>query len=192
MEICNLENTANLLECLLWQYNKADRLKSLVEACQAEFDGNIKDFWDNFYTNIFNLDTANSFGLAVWGICLGIERPTYTSGGVTYQYSDDMYRLFLKSRSNFFSMDGSIYQFNKYMEFLFPNKPILVVDNLDMSIKVTFYFTPTADELVVLNNPDFLPRPSGVKLETAIISPSNVFGFDGSQLTGFDTGTFFS
>lgn len=192
MQICNLENTANLLECLLWQYNKADKLKSLVEACQAEFEGNTKDFWDNFYTNVFNLDTANSFGLSVWGICLGVERPSYTLNGVTYQYTDDMYRLFLKSRSNFFSMNGSIYQFNKYMSFLFPNKPVIVIDNLDMSLRIVFYYTPTTEEWLVLNNPDFLPRPSGVRIEMFIIAPEKILGFDGSELTGFDTGTFFN
>lgn len=192
MEVCNLENTANLLECLLWQYNNAEKLKKLIQACQDEFDGNTKEFWNNFYTNIFNLDTANAFGLSVWGVCLGIERPSYTYNGQTYVYTDDMYRLFLKSRTNFFAMDGSIYQFNRYMQFLFPGKPILVVDNLDMSFRVVFYYTPTAEEWLVLNNPEFLPRPSGVKLELVIIAPQSIFGFDGSELTGFDAGTFFA
>lgn len=192
MEVANIQNTANLLECILWQYDNATKLKALVQSCQDEFEGNTKDFWDNFYTNVFNLDTANSFGLAVWGLCLGIERPRYTYGGQEYVYSDDMYRLFLKSRSNFFSMDGSIYQFNRYMEFLFPNKPILVIDNLDMTFRVVFYYTPTAEEWLVLNNPDFLPRPSGVELELVIIAPEKIFGFEGSLLAGFDQGTFFS
>lgn len=192
MEVCDLQNTANLLECILWQYDNAPKLKSLVQACQDEFDGNVQDFWDNFYTNIFNLDTANSFGLAVWGICLGVERPKYEYQGQEYLYSDDMYRLFLKAQSIIFSNNGSIAQFNKYMNLLFPNKPIKINDNLDMTIRVVFYYTPTAEEWFVINNPDFLPRPSGVEIELVIIAPDKVFGFDGSGLSGFDQGTFFA
>lgn len=191
MEVMNLDNTVNLLECLLWQYDKAERLKSLIQKCQDEFNGNVKDFWNNFYTNIFNLNTANTFGLSVWGILLGVERPTYISDGQTYSYSDDMYRLLLKSRSLLFRMDGSIYQMNRYIEYLFPNKPILVLDGLDMTIRLVFYYTPTAEELQVLNNPDFLPRPSGVEIKIEVINPLEIFGFDGSGLNGFDNGVFF-
>ena len=191
MKEMNLQNTVNLLDCLLWQYNKATKLQSLVQSCQDEFEGNVKDFWDNFYTNIFNIDTANTFGLSVWGILLGVDRPSYTSGGQTYQYSDDMYRLLLKSRSLLFRMDGSVFQINKYIEYLFPNKPILVLDRLDMSMDIVFYYTPTADELQVLNNPDFLPRPSGVEINIWIINPLEIFGFEGSGLNTFDNGVFF-
>lgn len=187
----NLQNTVDLLDCLLWQYNKADKLKALVQKCQDEFEGNIKDFWDNFYTNIFNLDTANSFGLVVWGILLGIERPSYTSGGVTQPYSDDMYRLLLKSRSLLQKTDGTMHSLNQYLAFIFPNKPVFALDNLDMSIRIVFYYTPTPDELQVLSNPDFLPRPSGVKIEIQVIDPEDIFGFEGSELNNWDNGVFF-
>lgn len=192
MEVCNIQNTANLLECLLWQYDNAPRLRSLIEACQREFDGNTEDFWNNFYTNIFNLETANTFGLAVWGALLGVERPTYEWQGQTYPYSDDMYRLFLKSQNILNSMDGSIYQINRYMEFLFPNKPILVIDNLDMTFRIVFYYTPSGEEWIVINNPDFIPRPSGVGYEILVVAPDKIFGFNGSELQGFDQGTFFA
>lgn len=188
----NIQNSVNLLECLLWQYENATRLKALVQACQDEFDGNSKDFWNNFYTNIFNIDTANTFGLQVWGTFLGLERPTYTYQGVDYSYSDEMYRLFLKGQVLKFICDGSIYQLNKYINFVFPNKPIIVNDYLDMTIRLVFYYTPTAEEWFVLNNPDFLPRPSGVELQLAITPPDKVFGYEGSELSGFDQGVFFA
>lgn len=191
MKVMNLQNTVDLMSCILWQYNKAPRIQMLIQKCQDEFDGNVKDFWNNFYTNIFNIDTANTFGLSVWGILLGVDRPTYTSDGQTYPYTDDMYRLLLKSRSLLFRMDGSIYQINRYIEYLFPDRPILVRDGLNMSIDIIFYYTPTADELQVLNNPDFLPRPSGVGVNILVINHTEVFGFDGSGLNTFDNGVFF-
>lgn len=190
MEVMNLQNTVNLLECMLWQYNKAERLQAIIQACQDEMDGNTKDFWNDFYTNIFNIDTANTFGLSVWGILLGVERPTYESGGVIHYYSDDMYRLFLKSRILMFQMDGSIYKINQYINYLFPNKPIYVIDNYNMTISITFYYTPTSEEWQLLNNPDFLPRPSGVKIELKTIDPTKIFGFYGTGFQPWDTKPF--
>lgn len=192
MEVCNIENNVNLLECLLWQYDNAPKLKALVQSMQDDFNGNTKEFWDNFYTNVFNLDTANSFGLTVWGILLGVERPKYIRDGQEYAYSDDMYKTYLKARSIVVSNNGSIYDLNRYFSFLFPNKPILVVDTLDMKIRVVFYYTPSDEEMVLINNPNFIPRPSGVALEVAVIPPDKIFGFEGSTLSGFDQGTFFS
>lgn len=193
MKIANINNTVSLLECLLWQYDKAERLKSLIQACQDEFEGNTTQFWDNFYSNIFNLDTANSFGLTVWGNLLGVQRPSYVDeNDQVLPYSDNMYRLFLKSRIFFMFNNGSVYQFNKYIQFLFPNLPILVLDNLDMSLDLIFYYTPSTEELAVLSNPDFLPRPSGVQINIKVINPQNIFGFEDSLLSGFDQGTFFS
>lgn len=190
MEVMNLQNTVNLLECLLWQYHKAERLQALVQACQDEMNANVEDFWNDFYTNVFNIDTVNTFGLAVWGILLGVERPTYTSDGQTQYYSDDMYRLFLKSRILMFQMDGSIYRINQYINYLFPNKPIYVIDNLDMTISINFYYTPSAEEWQVLNNPDFLPRPSGVQIEILSINPDEIFGFNGTEFQPWDTEPF--
>lgn len=191
MKIANINNTVNLLECLLWQYNKAERLKSLVQSCQDEFNGNTSQFWDNFYCNIFNIDTADTFGLTVWGNLLGVQRPIYNDNGQLRPYSDNMYRLFLKARIFFMFNNGSVSQLNKYIRFIFPELPILVLDNLDMSIDLIFYYTPSAEELTVLSNPDFLPRPSGVGINIKIINPQEVFGFEGSDLSGFDQGTFF-
>lgn len=192
MKVCNLENSVNLLECLLWQYDNAPKLQALIQSMQDDLNTNTRDFWNDFYTNVFNLETANSFGLTVWGILLGVERPKYTSGGQEYVYTDEMYRKYLKARSILYSNNGSIYDINRYFSFLFPDKPILVVNNLDMTIRVVFYYTPSNEELVLINNPDFLPRPSGVKLEVATIPPDKIFGFEGSTLSGFDQGTFFS
>ena len=190
MEVMNLQNAVNLLDCILWQYNKAEKLKALIQECQDEFDGNVEDFWNDFYTNIFNIDTANNFGLTVWGILLGVERPTYTDGTGTHYYSDDMYRLFLKSRILMFQMDGSVYQINRYVNYLLPDKPIYVIDNYDMTMSINYYYSPTPEEWQVLNNPDFFPRPSGVMIQFKSLDPTEIFGFNGTGFQPFDTKPF--
>jgi hypothetical protein len=70
-------NTANLERAILWQYEKAERLKAIIGFQQDFFDTNVTGFWNNYRTNIFNLDTADSFGLKIWGSLVGVARPRY-------------------------------------------------------------------------------------------------------------------
>lgn len=79
MEIYTPENTASLDRAILWQYEKAERLKSLIGAQQTFFDSAVTDFWNSYRDDTFNLDTANAFGLRVWGSILGVDRPNYDS-----------------------------------------------------------------------------------------------------------------
>ena len=69
----------NLLESLLWQYNDAERLQSILQQKQDWFKENHTDFWDDWYDNVFNLDTANDFGLTVWAKILEVSFAAETS-----------------------------------------------------------------------------------------------------------------
>lgn len=62
--------SVELLQALLWQYNDAESLQSLLEQKQAWYDINQSEFWDDWLVDVFDLRTANDFGLAVWGILL--------------------------------------------------------------------------------------------------------------------------
>ena len=57
--------SANLLESLLWQYNEAETLQSILQQKQDWYDLNFSQFWDDWYNDVFNLQTANNFGLSV-------------------------------------------------------------------------------------------------------------------------------
>ena len=73
--------SVNLLAALLWQYNNAANLQSILQSKQDWYDINQKEFWENWITNVFNLDTADEFGLAVWAIILDL--PLFVSSGAT-------------------------------------------------------------------------------------------------------------
>lgn len=62
----------DLLQAILWQYDKADRLKLLLTEKSAWWFNNQSLFWNDWYDDVFNVQTANSFGLSVWSIILGI------------------------------------------------------------------------------------------------------------------------
>lgn len=62
----------DLLQSLIWQQNDAERIESLIQQKQDWYTGNQTEFWQDWYDNVFNLQTANEFGCAVWSIILDI------------------------------------------------------------------------------------------------------------------------
>ena len=73
----------NIDESILFQYNQATNLVSLITQKQNWYDLYQSGFWDTWYNTVFNLVTAELFGLAVWSIILNI--PLY----VTYVVESD-------------------------------------------------------------------------------------------------------
>ena len=70
-----IDNSIDILRALLWQDSSRKVIKSLLTSKQAWFDAYFKRFWDDFYTDIFNLGegTINEFGCAVWGLILDVN-----------------------------------------------------------------------------------------------------------------------
>lgn len=72
MMIQLFDYSVDLLQAILWQYNEALRLQSLLQSKQAWYDLNQEDFWIGWYNDVFNLVTATDFGLAIWARILNI------------------------------------------------------------------------------------------------------------------------
>ena len=72
------ECSINLLTALDWQRSNADVIQNLITKKQEWYEANHCDFWNDWVTDVFNLDTANDFGLSVWAIIL--DEPIYWSG----------------------------------------------------------------------------------------------------------------
>lgn len=70
--IQEFDYSVNLMQAMLWQYNSAERLQALMNQKQFWYDVNQFEFWGLWYTNVFDLRTANLFGLAVWSYILNI------------------------------------------------------------------------------------------------------------------------
>ena len=70
--IQEFDYSVDLLKAILWQYNESPNLLSLVTQKQEWYTQNQSEFWSDWYTNVFNLQTANLFGLAVWSIILNV------------------------------------------------------------------------------------------------------------------------
>ncbi len=70
MNIQEFDYTVNLRDAILWQYNDAGRLEILLNEKNLWYINNQTQFWEDWYNNVFNLLTANPFGLSVWSIIL--------------------------------------------------------------------------------------------------------------------------
>lgn len=194
MKTVNYNYQQDLSKVILWQYTDAEKFKALVENEQTFMNTAVTNFWQDFNRNIFNLATCNTFGLSLWGKLLGVARPTYLDDGVEREYTDEQYRLVLQARIYLLTFDGSIYSLNKFFKMLFPQYPVVITDNLNMTVTIGFATEPTDEIKTVFRNPDFLPRPSGVEyIMDWQTDYSKVFGFEGQTPTqGFDNGTFYN
>lgn len=190
MKIFNSDYAVDLLQALIWQYDNAPRLQRLLQQKQDWYDKNNTTFWADWLKNVFNINTANDFGLTVWGKLLHVER-TYNVNGQPYSLDTEQYRLLLKGRLLYLSMNGSVPEINNYLHLIFGDRGrAYVIDNQDMTIRYVLEFQPTSSEQVVLLNTSVLPRPAGVSYKINVIQPKKTFGFRGQNLETFNNGTF--
>ena len=180
MKTANYNYSIDLSKVILWQYDEAPKLNALVDNEQAFMDNSVTKFWEDFNKDVFNLATCNTFGLELWGKLLGVARPTYTTQGVTYEYSDEQYRLVLQARIYLLTFDGSAKSLNHFFKMLFPDYTVIITDNLDMTVNISFANEPTQEIKTVLMDSLFLPRPSGVEYNfNWTVDWNKVFGFEG-------------
>lgn len=72
MQIQQFDYSTNITGVISWQYDNAPILKSLITQKQAWYDIYFSQFWADWFVNVFDLSTANEFGLVVWAIILNM------------------------------------------------------------------------------------------------------------------------
>lgn len=144
----------------------------------------------NFFDLIWNVDTAQGYGLDVWGRIVGVTRtiavpagdffgfeessPTgkpfntapFYAGPIStnnYLLSDTAFRtlIFAKALANI--SDGSIPSINQILLNLFPGRGnCYATDGEDMTMTYTFEFVLSSVEQAILQQSGVLPKPVGV------------------------------
>lgn len=204
----------DLMKCLLWQHDDADALKKLIEKKQAWYATNQKDFWVNWVRDVFDLDTANQFGLSVWARILGISlqvrveaEPTrrawgfgsnnlnFNNGSFGRVFSgeigltEEQQRLVLKLRYFQLVSRGAIPEINEFLANLFAGQGVVYAyDFNDMTMAYIFTFTPDSQLSFILEKYDLLPRPAGVQLLVNVRTRAH-WGFGVNHLN-FNNGSF--
>ena len=178
--------SADFRDVILWQYDRAENLKSLVAGKQDFYDKNIDQFYTDWYRDVFNLDTANYFGLIVWAIILGcteyieitkklgqkaigygeyhknFHESNFALSNYIYTLPIESLRKLLKAQMYNFNSRGSLYDLNRLVTLSFPNHNayVTVADRV-----ITFHFPIPLDDddmnLLLWSN--ILPIPVGFK-----------------------------
>lgn len=188
-DILNLFNSISLTDNILWQYDSAPNLKSLIESKQNWYNANNEQFYEGIINNFLNLTTANDWGLNLWGLILQVPR-TYTINDENVVLAKERYRLVLRAKLLLTKMNGTVPEILDYLNFLFEgNGQISAIDNLDMTITYRFNFNLSNLQLAVLTTTDLLPTPAGVQANIITLD-NKVFGFNGSNAQPFNQGRF--
>lgn len=205
--------SVDLLRAILWQYNDAARLQSLLQQKNAWYADNQADFWSNWVTDVFDLKTANDFGLSVWALILNLPLSVIAPGtGVRVVFgfginnsnfgnsnfgrdgdsvitlTTEQRRLLLRLRWFQLISDGTIPHINFALRDVFGAGFGYVLDHYDMTASYVFSDALSSSVQFVLEQFDILPRPAGVKIDI-LINPQDVFGFAPYYLN-FNNGTF--
>ena len=172
------------------QYDNRPALSAILAMC-ADALNPAPDF-ETFHNYIWNLDTAQGYGLDVWGRIVGVSRTLqvqdekylgfnqqspllvgtfgessfYTGQALTSNYalSDTAYRRLIYAKAAANISDGSVASINGILRALFPGRGnCYVTDNLNMTMTYVFEFTLTPVEVAIVNQSGALPRPSGVQ-----------------------------
>lgn len=192
----------DLEQVLLWQYNDALRLQSVIQSKQLWVDENQEQFWSDWYDDVFNLITANDFGLMVWTIILGlpIGAPATPKAGLSWGFgpyrknfdngnfapskngsqwfSREDRRILLRLRALQLFNNGSIQSINPYLTDII-GAPSYMTDNLDMSVTFTFTGKVSPKLAQAMLEYNVLPRPSTVGIKLMIYNTGSAFfGFD--------------
>lgn len=204
----NFGSIINVEQVLTWQYNDAEKLQSIIQNQQSWIDINVHDFFSSWFDDVFNLDTANDFGLQVWAAILGMKFalpdsiPTLVFGfnpdaqnfdnGVFLPTDElvlttEQKRTLLKLRYRQMTSNATIDDINFAVSTIIPGAR--AIDTLSMSIIFFYPSIPNGDLIDILDNYDVIPRPSGVEILRRF-GYESWFAFDGQYGQNFNNSTF--
>jgi hypothetical protein len=205
---------------LLWRNNEAPNITALLEGKQAWYEQNHTQFWNDWCTNVFNIDTATEFGLSVWALILGMpltlivqpnqgpqwgfgvkgtnnHRFNFNNGNFGTAQSGvgltlDQKRILLKLRYYQLTSRCTVPEMNRRIKAILGQfGNVYVLDANNMQfVTFVFGFQPNSALQFILENFDVLPRPAGVGVRI-IVSTRPAFGF-GAFNQNFNNGTFWA
>lgn len=180
---------------IISQYANSPKLTAMIQSFNAAMDQtrNI----ENLYDMVWNIATAQGYGLDVWGRIVGLQGGRtlrvpgnvdllgfnepgswtgfgqggfYSGGGTNQNYvlGDTDFRTLIYAKAAGNISDGAIPSVNKILLRLFPLRgDCFVVDGLDMSLTYRFQFPLTPIELAIVQQSGVLPNPAGVVINIA-------------------------
>lgn len=192
---------------MLAQYANSPTIVKLVNGINQQLDN--AQTIEDWFRLVFNLKTAQGYGLDIWGKILNQSRRfkyideneqeqdiylqgAQTIGGVSYtaEQIDEKYRMILFFKSFSYVGNYTLESLNELLNFFFQNqlndekKTVKVIDYGTMAIEVFFnFFIEKLDKAIITS--DLFPHPTGVKVNYRFVPNGEWFGFyaDGKTAT---------
>ncbi len=127
---------------ITWQYDNAEHLIGIIKLFKSFYDASTKDYFDSLMSK-FDLSKkivgtpakGIDYGLSVWGKLLNVNRPFVTIDGTKKAISSDFYRRILLAKLRLLSKDATVPNYIAYVNDMFGDGNVTVIDGKDMSLK---------------------------------------------------------
>ena len=203
---------------IISQYANSPTMVQLINNMD-EYINPDADF-DAFYDFVWNVETAQGFGLASWGRIVDIGRmltvpddvsylgyeeaiswqpfnqaPFYAGvqSTQTYRLADDAYRklILVKALANI--SDCTSPSLNRLLSNLFAGRGrCYVSDTGNMEFRYVFEFALEPFEIAVLTQSGAIPKPAAVLANVLQVDLPTTFGFNEALMQPFGSGVFFT
>jgi hypothetical protein len=198
------------------QYANSPTILQLIDSMNGYIDPRAN--MQAFYDYVWNVETAQGFGLDVWGKIVRIGRNFVVSESVdafgfvesrdaepfnqapffssistsTVTLDDTAYRklIMIKALANISAVNAA--SLNILLRQLFGGRRCYVLDLGAMQMRYVFEFALTPLEYALLTQSNAMPRPAGVAVSVLQLDVSTTFGFKDSGLQPFGSGVFSS
>lgn len=200
------------------QYTTSPTLRQLIRNLDEYINPDV-DF-DAFYNYVWNVETAQGFGLDIWGRIVGVERILTVPGDVTYlgyaeasswqpfnqapmyageqatqtyRLADDAYRrlILVKALANI--TDCTSPSLNRLLSNLFAGRGrCYVSDTGKMEFRYVFEFALEPYEIAILTQSGAVPKPAAVLASVLQVDLPSTFGFFEGLMQPFGSGVFFT
>lgn len=159
---------------------------------------------DMFYDFVWNVDTAEGFGLDTWGRIVDVSRtlnvPADTPNPGMYPFTpgafeldDEQYRIVVLTKALANITNCTAESLNQLLSNLFADRGrCYVLDTGNMTMQWTFEFYLEPFEYVIMSEGGVAPIPAGVLATIVQVDVPTTFGFDEAvQMQPFDQGVFY-
>lgn len=200
------------------QYANSPTLRQLIRNMD-EYINPDTDF-DAFYDFVWNVETAQGFGLDIWGRIVDIGRMLTIPGDATYlgyeeaaswqpfnqapfyagiqqtqtyRLADDAYRklILVKALANI--SDCTSPSLNRLLSNLFAGRGrCYVSDTGNMEFRYVFEFALEPYEIAILTQSGAIPKPAAVLANVLQVDLPTTFGFNEALMQPFGSGAFFT
>lgn len=208
----------NVIDTVAAQYANSPTLRQLIDCANQYFDPATN--FNDFYNYVWNVDTAQGFGLDIWGRIVNVTRdltvPLVTSyfgfaeagdaspfgygsffdpsaATQTYRLDDGPFRTLILTKAMANISASTPASINQLLRNLFPNRGRAYVrDDGAMRMTFVFEFLLQPYELAILQQSGVIPRPATVNSAILQVDVPNTFGFAEGSGQPFGSGIFFN